>query len=151
MSLITSDQRRVIVGLGQSGLSVARYFCREGLSFSVIDTRDNPPGLEQLKALKSDVECISADLSVELLQDATQLIVSPGISVQTEVFKQLHAKGIEIIGDIELFCRHVSQPIIAITGSNAKSTVTSLVGEMAKNSGIKCFSRIYILNRKISS
>lgn len=136
MSLITSDQLKIVIGLGQTGLSCARYLAKKGQRFSLADTRVNPPGLEQIKAEFPDVELRLGELDAEYLQQANELVLSPGVSQQLAAIKSAVANGVALIGDIDLFCREVSAPIVAITGSNAKSTVTTLVGEMAKTAGI---------------
>lgn len=136
MSLITSDQLKVVIGLGQTGLSCARFLARKGFRFALVDTRDNPPHLEKIKAEFPDVEMYLGELDSAYLMQASELVLSPGVSQQLPAIKEAVANGVSLIGDIDLFCREVSAPIVAITGSNAKSTVTTLVGEMAKAAGI---------------
>ncbi|MEL0168531.1 MAG: UDP-N-acetylmuramoyl-L-alanine--D-glutamate ligase [Pseudomonadaceae bacterium] len=137
MSLITTDKQRIIVGLGSSGLSVARYLAGQGLSFAVADTRQNPPGLEQLKRFAPMADLYLGELDEKLLSSADELIVSPGIALATPALQAAAKAGVSIVGDIELFARAAKAPIVAITGSNAKSTVTTLVGEMAQAAGVK--------------
>ena len=137
MSLITTDKKRIIVGLGSSGLSVARYLAGQGLSFAVADTRQNPPGLEQLKRFAPMADLYLGELDENLLSSADELIVSPGIALATPALQTAAKAGVSIVGDIELFARAAKAPIVAITGSNAKSTVTTLVGEMAQAAGVK--------------
>ncbi|WP_028469807.1 UDP-N-acetylmuramoyl-L-alanine--D-glutamate ligase [Neptunomonas japonica] len=136
MSLITSDQLKVVIGLGQTGLSCARFLARKGFRFSLVDTRNNPPNLEQIRAEFPDVDLHLGILDPEYLMQASELVLSPGVSQQLPAIKEAVASGVSLVGDIDLFCREVSAPIVAITGSNAKSTVTTLVGEMAKSAGI---------------
>lgn len=135
MSLITTDKKRIIVGLGVTGLSVARYLAGRGLPFGVVDTRQNPPGLDQLKRFAPMADLHLGELDVDVLASAAELVVSPGIALSTPVLQEASARGVKLVGDIELFAREAKAPIIAITGSNAKSTVTTLVGEMAKAAG----------------
>jgi UDP-N-acetylmuramoylalanine--D-glutamate ligase len=137
MSLIQRDGLRVVVGLGKTGLSCVRFLKSRGYPVAVNDTRENPPGLAELTAEFPDVQVSLGRLDESLLLSAREIVASPGISVQEPelVSARLNA-GIPIIGDIEIFCREVKAPIVAITGSNAKSTVTTLVGLMAKNAGI---------------
>lgn len=123
----------VIIGLGLTGLSCVHFFLSQGVIPRVIDTRSAPPGVEQLP---SNVEYHHGSLNNSWLQEADLIVASPGIALATPELQQAANKGIEIVGDIELFCREADAPIIAITGSNGKSTVTSLVGEMAKAAGI---------------
>ena len=137
MSLITSDQFRIVVGLGKSGMSLVRFLAQQGVRFAVADTRANPPELATLQRDYPQVEVRCGELDVEFLCRATELYVSPGLALATPALQQAAARGVQMSGDIELFARHAKAPIIAITGSNAKSTVTTLVGEMAKAAGKK--------------
>ena len=136
--LIQREGLRVVVGLGKTGLSCVRYLRQLGYKVAVNDTRTNPPNLAELQAEFADVEVSLGQLDEVLLLKAHEIIVSPGISIQEPALLSAHLNaGIKIIGDIELFCRAVDKPIVAITGSNAKSTVTTLVGLMAQNAGVK--------------
>lgn len=135
--LIQREGLRVVVGLGKTGLSCVRYLRQLGYKVAVNDTRTNPPNLAELHAEFPDVEVSLGQLDEPLLLTAHEIITSPGISIQEPALLSAHNTGISIIGDIELFCRAVDKPIVAITGSNAKSTVTTLVGLMAQNAGVK--------------
>ena len=135
--LIASDQFRIVVGLGKSGMSVVRHLARRGQPFAVVDTRANPPELATLQAQYPQVEVRCGELDVDFLCRASELLVSPGLAVSTPALQAAAARGVKLSGDIELFAREARAPIIAITGSNAKSTVTTLVGEMAQASGRK--------------
>jgi UDP-N-acetylmuramoylalanine--D-glutamate ligase len=101
-----------------------------------MDTRDNPPLVTQLKAHCPDVPLLCGELDVEVLSGASEIIVSPGLDTNVPPYSELKKQGISIIGDIELFAREAKAPVVAITGSNGKSTVTTLVGEMAKEAGL---------------
>ncbi|MBY4676600.1 UDP-N-acetylmuramoyl-L-alanine--D-glutamate ligase [Marinobacterium arenosum] len=136
MTLIASDQFRIVVGLGKTGLSCVRHLARKGVPFAVVDSRENPPGLDELRALCPEVELRCGPLDGEFLSRADELILSPGVAQSEPAIRQAVAAGAALSGDIDLFCREVSAPIVAITGSNAKSTVTTLVGEMARAAGI---------------
>ena len=122
-----------IIGLGLTGLSCVRFFLSQGVIPRVMDTRAVPPGVEQLP---ENVECHRGGLNNQWLQESDLIVASPGIALATPELQQAANNGIEIVGDIELFCREADAPIIAITGSNGKSTVTSLVGEMATAAAI---------------
>ncbi len=135
--LIASDQFRIVVGLGKSGMSVVRHLARRGLPFAVADTRANPPELATLKAQYPGVEVRCGELDVEFLCRASELLVSPGLAIATPALQAAAARGVKLSGDIDLFAREAKAPIVAITGSNAKSTVTTLVGEMAAAAGRK--------------
>lgn len=124
----------VVVGLGITGLSCVDFFIRQGVTPKVIDTRQKPGGLDKLPA---DVEYHTGSFHQAWLNDADLIISSPGIALSTPELVEAANHGAEIIGDIELFCREAQAPIVAITGSNGKSTVTTIVGEMASADGIR--------------
>ncbi|MBP0047529.1 UDP-N-acetylmuramoyl-L-alanine--D-glutamate ligase [Marinobacterium sp. AK62] len=136
MSLIATDKRRIIIGLGQTGLSCARYFQRHGQPFAVCDTREAPAGVDDFRAAFPGVELRLGKLDTDWLLSADELVISPGVDKRQPEIQQAVAAGVPLIGDIDLFCREATAPIVAITGSNAKSTVTTLVGEMAQAAGI---------------
>ncbi|TBU96633.1 UDP-N-acetylmuramoyl-L-alanine--D-glutamate ligase [Phytopseudomonas dryadis] len=137
MSLIASDQFRIVVGLGKSGMSLVRFLARQGVRFAVADTRAEPPELGTLRERFPQVEVRCGELDVEFLCRASELLVSPGLAVATPALQEAARRGVKLSGDIDLFARQAKAPIIAITGSNAKSTVTTLVGEMAAAAGRK--------------
>lgn len=137
MALIQRGGLRVVVGLGKTGLSCVRFLKSRGYAVAVNDTRENPPGLLELRAEFPEVQVSLGALDENLLLQATEIVVSPGVSVkEPELLSARLNAGIAVVGDIDIFCREVSAPVIAITGSNAKSTVTTLVGLMAQNAGI---------------
>ena len=135
MSLIASDHFRIVVGLGKSGMSLVRFLARQGVSFAVADTRENPPELATLRRDYPQVEGRCGELDVEFLCRADELYVSPGLALATPALQAAAARGVKLSGDIDLFARNAKAPIVAISGSNAKSTVTTLVGEMAVAAG----------------
>ncbi|MBO9481240.1 UDP-N-acetylmuramoyl-L-alanine--D-glutamate ligase [Salinisphaera sp. G21_0] len=144
--LIGSSCNRVIIGLGKTGLSCARYLYRQGLPFKIIDTRETPPGEAQCRQLFPDVPLHTGGFNEQWLMTADELVVSPGIALSEPAIARAMDNGAIAIGDIELFCRAVNadsafstkkKPLVAITGSNGKSTVTTLVGEMVSYSGLK--------------
>ncbi|MDX9767215.1 MAG: UDP-N-acetylmuramoyl-L-alanine--D-glutamate ligase [Ectothiorhodospiraceae bacterium] len=125
----------LVVGLGGTGLSVARFLAARGEAFGIADSRDIPPGLDALRTVAPDVEVHTGAFDPVLFGGMTRLIVSPGVSVREPAIRAAIAAGAEVLGDIELFAREAAAPVIAITGSNGKSTVTTLVGEMARHAG----------------
>ena len=131
-----SHKRVLVVGLGKTGLSCARYLSEQGVEVAITDSREHPPALDELQATYPDIAIFVGGFNSEAFKRATCLIVSPGISLREPLIAEARARGAEIIGDIELFARNVNAPVIAITGSNGKSTVTSLLGEMAKAAGL---------------
>lgn len=122
----------VIVGLGKTGLSCARFLAAHGIDFMIVDSREIPPGLDELKTIVPATKIVTGEFKPDLFATANTLIVSPGISVQHALIASARARGADIIGDIELFARVAQAPIIAITGSNGKSTVTTLFAEMLR-------------------
>ncbi|MDP5054235.1 MAG: UDP-N-acetylmuramoyl-L-alanine--D-glutamate ligase, partial [Congregibacter sp.] len=134
-TLISSTQRKVVVGLGVTGLSVARYLKNRGEEFTVVDTREHPPGLAQLQAEMPDVPVMLGTDVQAVLDTAAQLIVSPGISPDEPWLQQAVKAGAKLCGDIDLFVAQAKAPVIGITGSNAKSTVTEMLGAMVRAAG----------------
>jgi len=120
--------------MGITGLSVARYLARKGLPFIMLDTRDEPANLPEFKREFPNVAIELGALSVDTLLLAEEIILSPGVALAEPAIEAAMAQGVSVIGDIDLFAREARAPIVAITGSNAKTTVTSLVGEMANAS-----------------
>lgn len=130
MSLISSDRVRAVVGLGVSGASTANFLAKQGLDFFVVDSRENPPGLEQVKTICPEDRIYTGSLDALKELGVTELFVSPGIALSTPILKELAAQGVQMRGDIDLFRDYVQAPFVAITGSNAKSTVTTLLNEL---------------------
>ncbi|WP_406641495.1 UDP-N-acetylmuramoyl-L-alanine--D-glutamate ligase [Pectobacterium brasiliense] len=122
----------VIIGLGLTGLSCVDFFLARDVVPRVVDTRISPPGLDKLP---EQVERHLGSLNEDWLMSADLIVASPGVALATPILCDAADAGIEIVGDIELFCREAQAPIVAITGSNGKSTVTTLVGEMARAAG----------------
>ncbi|WP_031211442.1 UDP-N-acetylmuramoyl-L-alanine--D-glutamate ligase [Marinobacter sp. EN3] len=135
MSVIVSDRRTLIVGLGKTGLSCVRYLSGQGREIAVADSRLQPPGLDELKAGWPDVPVYLGEFDEDLFAGFNELVVSPGISIAEPAIAGAAARGARIRGDIDLFADAADAPIIAITGSNGKTTVTTLVGEMARAAG----------------
>jgi len=127
----------LVVGLGVTGLSVARFLCQQGGQVTVVDTRQQPPGLPQLQAEFADVAVFLGEFDEQRFLQAGRLVVSPGVPLNTPQIQQAMQHNIPVVGDVELFAQLAKAPIVAITGSNGKSTVTTLVGEMAKAAGRK--------------
>ncbi|HGO5850494.1 TPA: UDP-N-acetylmuramoyl-L-alanine--D-glutamate ligase [Mannheimia haemolytica] len=123
-----------IIGLGTTGLSCVDFFKKKNANIQVIDTRANPAGADKLDGT---IPLHTGGLNSEWLLKSDLIVISPGLAVATPEIQQAIQAGVEIVGDVELFCREAKAPIIAITGSNGKSTVTTLTTEMAKLAGIK--------------
>lgn len=127
----------VIVGLGLTGVSCVKYLLSQNQGIAVVDSRENPPGLKEFKKNFPHVPLYLGSFDHPIIFQAKELVISPGIPLTHPVFLAAQQQGIGLIGDIELFARACRSPIIGITGTNAKGTVTTLVGEMAKASGKK--------------
>lgn len=127
----------VIVGMGKTGFSCARYLAARNVSFAVTDSRAHPPMLEAMRRELPHVPLYAGGFDTELLGAAGRLLLSPGVPRSDPALKAAAARGVEICSDIELFCREARAPVVAITGSNGKSTVTSLVGDMARSAGLR--------------
>jgi UDP-N-acetylmuramoylalanine--D-glutamate ligase len=128
--------RAVIVGLGRTGLSVARHLAPRGWRLAGTDTRPNPPELAALRAVQPDMPIRLGGLDPALLDDADCVVVSPGVALDGPFFARARALGLEVVGDIELFARAAQGRIVGITGTNGKSTVTTLVARMAARAGL---------------
>ena len=126
----------LVAGLGKTGHSIARYLQRRGRAFVAFDTRHTPPGLADFRTEFPGVDVFFGALPDALLEQITEIISSPGVALDEPIMQEACRLGIPIIGDIECLAREVNAPVIAITGTNGKSTVTTLVGEMAKAAGI---------------
>ncbi len=127
----------VVVGLGVTGLSVARYLHRQGEPFRVVDSRAHPPQLQTLQQACPGVAVDCGPLSAASFTGAGRIVLSPGVAPQEPALAQAIAHGMPVEGDIALFARAARAPIAAITGSNGKSTVTALLGEMARAAGLR--------------
>ena len=126
---------KVIVGLGHTGLSCARYFHARGEAFRVMDSRFSPPALATFESEFPGIELELGGFNADSLLQASEIILSPGISLETPEIAAAVAAGVPVTGDIDIFSREARAPIVAVTGSNGKSTVVTLVGEMAVKAG----------------
>ncbi|MDN3638969.1 UDP-N-acetylmuramoyl-L-alanine--D-glutamate ligase [Simiduia curdlanivorans] len=135
--LIAKSTITAVVGLGVTGLSVARYLARKNSAFAMFDSRLAPAQLNAFQREFPNVEVFLGELSAEKLCQFDEIILSPGLSLKLPAIQAAKTAGVSVIGDIALFVREANAPIVGITGSNAKSTVTTLVGEMAIEAGLK--------------
>ncbi len=132
---MNSAPRTLIVGLGKTGLSCARFLAARGLPVAVTDSREEPPALAELQRELPSVAVFTGGFDANAFEAADRLIVSPGVAVGHPLIQRALARGVEVIGDIELYARETTRPVIAITGSNGKSTVTAMLEAMARVSG----------------
>lgn len=132
-------QRVVVLGLGDTGLSALRWLKKQGAEVIMADSRLDPPGLTELQRNYPEVEIYSGPFDSTLLCSVDMIVMSPGVSLQEAAVQEAIANGVKVIGDVELFALNRPQfsKVIAITGSNGKTTVTSLVGEICKQAGLK--------------
>lgn len=127
----------LVVGLGETGLSVARHLAARGRRFAVTDTRDAPAGLERLGRIVPGVSPWVGPLASIDPGVWPEIVVSPGIPLSLPALADAAARGAQVYGDIDLFVRAAGRPLICITGSNGKSTVTALAGELMRALGFQ--------------
>ncbi len=132
-----TGHRDLVFGIGETGLSVARYLKRKGRAARFIDTRPEPPGLRELGEIDPHADIVLGKMPKNLLENTARIIVSPGVSEKEPLLKAARAAGIEVVSDIELFTREAQAPFVAVTGSNGKSTVTTLLALMFGAAGKK--------------
>ena len=123
----------VIVGAGKTGASCARYLAARGVPFRVADDNPDAPGMAEIRSLVPDVEC--APVAQAELSNGNRLIVSPGVPLAREEIAEAIRAGVPVTGDVAIFCDEAKAPFIGVTGSNGKSTVTTLLGRMAEADG----------------
>ncbi len=126
-----------VVGLGITGLSCLRYLAARGVSVLAMDSRTAPPNLDVVLSEFPDVNVVTGALDAETLSRCRHIVLSPGLSLDEPAIRAARAAGVEVIGDIELFARAANAPVIAITGTNGKSTVTTLVARMLEADGYR--------------
>jgi UDP-N-acetylmuramoylalanine--D-glutamate ligase len=127
----------LLVGLGATGISCARYLQRLGQPVRVLDSRPEPPGLAQLGALREALDLRLGSFDPAALDGVSEVIVSPGVSLREPLLVEARRRGLSLIGDIEIFARVAPAPIAAVTGSNGKSTVTTLLAELLTAGGLR--------------
>lgn len=137
-----SQPEYLLIGLGASGLATAKFLASQGIAFNLADTRENPPNLAEFTEAFPTAQLTLGKLTLATTQGYQYIVTSPGISIATPAIQQAVAAGAQVMGDIELFCRYLQQQnqpvpsLLAITGSNGKTSVTSLVGEMLRAAGL---------------
>ena len=129
-------ERALVVGLGKTGLSCARFLHGQGFEVAVTDSRPQPPYLETLREELPDVAVFVGGFDPRAFAQCDFIVLSPGVAASTMEVAAAVARGTPLLGDIEIFARYVTQPVVAITGSNGKSTVTRLVGDMVQRAGL---------------
>ncbi|MGR8934625.1 MAG: UDP-N-acetylmuramoyl-L-alanine--D-glutamate ligase [Gammaproteobacteria bacterium] len=137
LGIDSAAARLLIVGLGQTGLSAARFLQRCNIKFAIVDSRDKPPLLAELQAQMPDTPVFAGGFNEAAFNVATHILVSPGVSLEETVIAKALAKGVVLVSDIDLFACVIDAPVVGITGSNGKSTVTTMLGKMAEAAGKK--------------
>ena len=139
MKIVLKDKKVLVLGLGETGVSTLRWLNTQGAHLSVADTRVNAPGLDVLKAELPQVEIHLGAFTADVFSDAELIVASPGVPLSEPEIQTAIKRGITVVGDVELFAQYrpASAKVIAITGANGKTTVTTLVGEMCKAAGLK--------------
>ena len=132
---LETGTRALVLGLGRTGLSCARYLRRRGLEVRVADTRPDPPGAAALREQVPDAELHTGAFESRLLDGVAQVLISPGLALREPIAAEAAQRGLPVVGDIELFAREAKAPVAAITGTNGKSTVTALLAEVANAAG----------------
>tara|TARA_B100001057_G_scaffold331247_1_gene331558 strand:- start:1267 stop:2622 length:1356 start_codon:yes stop_codon:yes gene_type:complete len=127
--------KTLIIGLGESGLSCARYLAARNVAFWVADSRSKPPNLDDFRSQFPDVDVQLGGFQESSLLSASRIIVSPGVSLKTPELSKARTLGIPISGDIDIFSREVSSPVVAVTGSNGKSTVVEMLASILDAAG----------------
>ena len=139
MKLELNNKQVLVLGLGDTGLSALRWLKGHGANLSVADTRAVPPGLDKVRTEFAGIPVHLGPFKNEVLAQAEIIVSSPGVALAEPAIQAAIASGIPVVGDVELFAQHKPQhsKVIAITGANGKSTVTTLVGEMCRAAGLQ--------------
>lgn len=139
MTISLNNKLVLVLGLGETGLSALRWLVAQGAAVAVADTRENPPSASVVKAEMPNVLVHCGAFDAEILKAAELLVVSPGIALAEPAIQAAIEAGVAVVGDVELFAQYRPEcaKVIAITGANGKTTVTTLVGEMCKAAGLK--------------
>lgn len=132
------DKNVLVLGLGDTGLSALRWLHAQGARLSAADSRDNPPNLDALRTEFPDAKVSVGAFTAALFRDVDLVVASPGVPLAEPEIQAAIARGVTVVGDVELFAqyRNHNAKVIAITGANGKTTVTTLVGEMCKAAGL---------------
>ena len=121
----------LVVGMGKTGYSVARFLAKQGIHFAITDSREAPPFLSEFTQEFPEVAIFLGGFKPEAFAAATHLIVSPGVSLNEPAIVEAVYRAVQVFGDLDVFACMAQAPIVAVTGANGKSTVTTLVGLMA--------------------
>ncbi|CAN6134995.1 MurD UDP-N-acetylmuramoylalanine-D-glutamate ligase [Methylophilaceae bacterium] len=133
------DKKVLVLGLGETGLSALRWLKTQGANLSAADTRETPPGMDALHSEMPKVQVHTGPFSAQLFEKVDLAVISPGVALSEPAIQAAIKNGLSVVGDVELFAqfRPATAKVIAITGSNGKTTVTSLVGQICQAAGLK--------------
>ncbi|MBB1288541.1 UDP-N-acetylmuramoyl-L-alanine--D-glutamate ligase [Pseudoalteromonas sp. SR43-6] len=131
------NKQITVLGLGVTGLGIVRFLLSHGLAPKVVDSRVTPPGIDWLKEHAPNLDTHFGNLDDAELCSNDMIIISPGLSLKIPAVENAINAGVEVIGDVELFARINTKPVVAVTGSNGKSTVVTLAYEVLKEAGYK--------------
>jgi UDP-N-acetylmuramoylalanine--D-glutamate ligase len=135
-----SGVRALVLGLGETGLSMARWIARQGGEVRAADTRESPPAAASLRASVPEAAIATGAFEDRLLAGVDLVAVSPGVPISAPLVREAAARGLDVVGDVELFARFTAggsgAKVLAITGTNGKSTVTALAGALCRASGL---------------
>ena len=141
MPIELTSKHTLVLGLGASGLSMARWLANRGASVRVADSRDTPPFAAQLQKELPLAELHTGAFRPESFTGVDLIAISPGVPLAEPLVRACVERGIDVVGDIELFARireeFPGNRVIAITGSNGKSTVTEMVGAMVRAAKVR--------------
>lgn len=132
----------LVLGMGNTGLSMIKWLSRLGANVRAADTRDNPPNMDFIAEHYPEVTCHTGPFAEKIFSDIAMIAISPGVPMAEPFVQRAQKRGVPVVGDVELFAHALAnsdlpqQQILAITGSNGKTTVTAMVGEMMKHSGL---------------
>ena len=132
--------RVLVYGLGNTGLSVARHLARAGDEALFVDSRAKPPGVDELMRIRPDAELVLGETPPALLDGIERVIASPGIADRDPLLAAARERGIEVVSDVQVFVEQSRAPFVAVTGSNGKSTVTTLLGLMCEAAGLTAWA-----------
>ena len=133
----------LVLGMGETGLSMARYLARLGASVRVADSRTAPPRLQEFERAVPGAQLVTGAFSGTVFADVGMIAISPGVALAEPLVQQAAQRGVPVMGDVEFFALAINRfsgaarpAVLAVTGSNGKTTVTSMVGAMVKRAGL---------------
>jgi len=135
--LHADSARLLIVGLGATGYSAAQFLQHTPIKFAIVDSRRQPPQIESFREQMPDVPVFTGGFDQAAFDVATHMLISPGVSLNENVICRAVQAGVTVLSDIDLFACATEKPVLAITGSNGKSTVTTMLGDMGQAAGFK--------------